>query len=51
MNCLVEEHGNVNQDSHAYNTKIKRRAVEEVAPQPPNQTLTSSAVPHVQIVA
>ena len=51
MNCLVEEHGNVNQDSCAYNTRSKKRAMEEVSPQPPNHPSTSSVVPHVQVVS
>lgn len=32
MNRLVEEYCNVNQDSYAYNTRSKRRVVEEVTP-------------------
>ena len=50
MNCLVEEHCNLNQDSCACNIRRKRRAIEYVTP-PPNQDSTSSVVPHVQIVS
>ena len=50
MNHLVEEHCNVNHDSYAYNTRSKRRVVEEVTP-PPTQASTSSVVPHVQNVS
>ena len=50
MNHLVEEHGNVNQDSGAYNTRNKKRAMEEMASQTPNQPSTLSAMPHVQVV-
>ena len=44
----VEEHCNVNQDSIAQNTRSKRRAIEDVAPPPPNQASTSNAIPHEQ---
>ena len=48
---MVEEHGDVNQDSSTYNTRSKRRVVEEVSPQPPNKTSTLSVVPHIKVVS
>ena len=51
MNHLVEEHCNVNHDSYAYNTRSKRRVVEDVTPPPLDQASTSSAVPHVHIIS
>ena len=48
MNHQVEEHCNVNQDSIAHNTRIKRRAMEVSTPPPLNQASTSNAIPHEQ---
>ena len=49
MNHIVEEYCNVNQDSCAYNTRSKRKNMEEVTT-PLNQASTSGTSTHVQMV-